>query len=75
MICHFPAICCFRSRIPVVDAESPLHNRTGRKAFFRTFHVRRGSISSVICLAKFCCSLLNVHHMLNQDFMFAQFGP
>ena len=25
------------SRIPVVDAESPLHNRTGRKAFLWNF--------------------------------------
>ena len=34
------------SRIPVVDAESPLHNRTGRKAFSGTFQVRRGSVFS-----------------------------
>ena len=32
------------SRVPVVDAESPLHNRTGRKAFSGTVHVRRGSV-------------------------------
>ena len=63
------------SRIPVVDAESPLHNRTGRKAFSGTFEVRIGSVSSIICLAKFCGSLLNVHHVLDQDFAFAQFGP
>ena len=32
------------SRVPTVDAESPLHNRTGRKAFTGTVHVRRGSV-------------------------------
>ena len=63
------------SRVPVVDAESPLHNRTGRKAFTGTVHVRRCSMFSFRCLAKFCCSLLNFHHMLDQDFVVAQFGP
>ena len=63
------------SRVPVVDAESPSHNRKGRKAFSGTIHVRRGSVFSFLCLAKLCCSLLNVHHMLDQDFVFAQFGP
>ena len=29
------------SRFPVVDAESPLHNRTGRKVFTGTVFVRR----------------------------------
>ena len=43
---------------PVVAAESPLHNRTGRKAFTGTVHVRRGSVFSLRCLAKLCCSLL-----------------
>ena len=41
------------SSIPVVDAESPVHNRTGRKAFSGTFQVRRGSVSSIICLPGF----------------------
>ena len=63
------------SSIPIVDAESPLHKRTGREAFFGTFQARRDSVSSIICLAKLCCSLLNVHHMFDQDFVFAQFGP
>ena len=63
------------SRVPAVDAESPLRNRTSRKTFLELFHVRRGSVFSFICLAKLCCSLLNVHHMLDQDFVFAQFGP
>ena len=52
MICHLLAISCSKasaflptgSNIPVVDAESPLHNRTGRKAFTGTVHVRRGSV-------------------------------
>ena len=39
------------SRIPVVDAESPLHNRTGRKAFSGTVHLRSRSGFSCICLA------------------------
>ena len=63
------------SRVPVVDAEPPLHNRTDRKALTGTVHVRRGSVFSFRCFAKLCCSLLNVHHMLDQDFVFAQFGP
>ena len=42
------------SRVPVVDAESPLHNQTGRKAFAGTVHVRRGSMFSFRCLAKLC---------------------
>ena len=50
MTCHLPVICCSKassflptgSRIPVVDAESPLHNRTGRNAFTGIVHVRRG---------------------------------
>ena len=32
-----------RSRVPIADAESPLHNRTRRKAFTGSVHVRRGS--------------------------------
>ena len=32
------------SRVPVVDAESLLHNRTGRKVFTRTVHVGRCSM-------------------------------
>ena len=31
------------SRVPVVDAESPLHNRTGSKVLIGTVHVRRCS--------------------------------
>ena len=27
------------------------------------------------CLAKLCCSLLNIHHMLDQDFVVAHFDP
>ena len=45
------------SRVPSAHAESPLHNRTGRKAFTGTVHVRRGSVFPFGCLAKFCCSL------------------
>ena len=52
------------SSVPVVDAESPLHNRTGRRASTRTVHVRRGSVFSFRCLAKLCCSLLNIHRIL-----------
>ena len=63
------------SRVPVVDAESPLHNRTSRKAFIGTVHVRRGSVFPFGCLAKLCCSLLNIHHMLDQDFVLAHFDP
>ena len=62
------------SRVPVVDAE-PLHNRTGRKAFTGTVHVRRGGVFSFRCLAKICCSLLNIHQMLEQDFVVAHFDP
>ena len=61
------------SRVPVVDAESPLYNRTDRQAFAGTVHVRRGSVFSFGCLAKLCRSLLNVHHMLDQDFVLAHF--
>ena len=32
-----------RSRVPVVDAESPLHNRTGSKVLIGTVHARRCS--------------------------------
>ena len=32
-----------RSRVRVVDAESPLHNRTGNKMLLGTVHVRRCS--------------------------------
>ena len=32
------------SRVPVVDAESPLRNRTGRKVFSGTVYVGRGSM-------------------------------
>ena len=32
-----------RSRVPVADAESPLHNRTGSKMLIGTVHVRRCS--------------------------------
>ena len=53
------------SRVPVVDAESPLHSRTGRKAFTGTVHVRTGRVFSFRCLAKPSCSLLNIHHMLD----------
>ena len=63
------------SRVPVVDAEPLLHNRTGRKAFTGPVHVRRGSVFSFRCLAKICCSLLNIHHMLDQDFVVAHFDP
>ena len=63
------------SRVPVVDAGSPLHSRTGRQAFSGTVHVRRGCVFSFICFAKFSCSLFNVHHMFDKDFVFAQFGP
>ena len=62
------------SSAPVVDAASPVHNRTGRKAFAGTVHVRRGSVFRFGCLAKLCCSLLNVHHMLDQDFALAHFS-
>ena len=50
-----------RSRVPIVGAESPLHNRTGRKVFTGTVHVGTGSMFPFGCLAKFCCSLLNIH--------------
>ena len=63
------------SRVPVVDAESPLHNRTDRQAFAGTVHVRRGSVFSFGCLAKLCRSLLNVHHMLDQDFVLGHLDP
>ena len=63
------------SRVPIVDAESPLHNRTGRKVLVGTVCVRRCSMFPFGCLAKFCCSLLNIHHMLNQDFVLAHFDP
>ena len=63
------------SRVPAVDAESPLHNRTCRKAFTRTVHVRRGSVFPPGCLAKLCCSLLSVHHRLDQDIVVAHFDP
>ena len=63
------------SRVPAVDAESPLHNRTGREAFAGPVHVRRGSVFPFGCLAKLCCSLLNIHHMLDQDFVLAHFDP
>ena len=63
------------SRVPVVDAEPPLHNRKGRKAFSGTVRVTRGSVFSLICLAKLCCGLLNIHHMLDQDFVVAHFDP
>ena len=63
------------SRVPIVDAKSPLHNRTGRKVFTVTVLVGRGSMFPFGCLAKFCCSLLNIHHMLNQDFVLAHFDP
>ena len=59
------------SWVPVVDAESPLHNRTGRKVCTETVHVGRGSVSSFRCLTKFCCNLININHMLNQDFALA----
>ena len=63
------------SSVPGVDAESPLHNRTGRKAFAGTVQVRGGSVFSFRCFAKLCCSLLNIHHMLVQDFAVAQLDP
>ena len=63
------------SSVPVVDAESPLHNRTGRKAFVGTVHVRRGSVFPFGCLAKLCCCLLNIHQMLDRDFVLAHFDP
>ena len=71
MICHLPAILLFEgiffsptgSRVPVVDAESPLHNRTGRNAFAGTVHVRRGSVFSFRCLAKLCGSHILTHEV------------
>ena len=63
------------SGVPVADAESPLQCRTGRKAFTGTVHVGRGGMFSFRCLAKLCGSLLNVHHMLDQDFVVAHFDP
>ena len=64
-----------KSRVPIVDAKSLLHNRTGRKAFAGTVHVRRGSVFPFGCLAKLCCSLVDIHQMLNQDFVLAHFDP
>ena len=63
------------SRVPIVDATSPLHNRPGRKVFTRTVLVGRSSMFPFGCLEKFSCSLLNIHHMLNQDLVLAQFDP
>ena len=63
------------SGVPVVGAESPLHNRTGRKVFIGTVHVRGSSRFSFRCLAKFWCGLLNIHHMLVQDLAVAHFDP
>ena len=52
------------SRNPVVNADSPFHNRTGRRASTRTVHLSRGSVFSFRCLAKLCCSLLNIRRIL-----------
>ena len=63
------------SRVPVVDVESLLHNRTGRRVLIGTVHVRRGSVFPFGCFAKLCCSLVGVRHMLGKDFVIAQFDP
>ena len=63
------------TKVPVVDAKAPLHNRTGRKAFTGTVHVRRGSVFPFGCSAKLCCSHLNVHHMPDQNFVLSHFNP
>ena len=55
------------SSVPVVDAESPLHNRTSSKVLIGTVFVRRCSTFPLRRLAKFCCSLLNINHMQDQD--------
>ena len=39
------------SRVPVVDAESPLHNRTGRKAFTRTCFLSDASRNSAVAFS------------------------
>ena len=58
------------SRVPVVDAESPLHTAhpTGSKVFTGSVLVRRGSRFPFGRLSKFCCSLLNINHMLKPGF-------
>ena len=59
----------------IVDAESPLHNRTRRKSVFLELFMGEEVAFSFICIAKLCCSPRSVHHVLDQDFVFSQSWP